>query len=443
MNPDNPITISVWNYYNGSVKEKFDSLVNEFNETVGAENGVVVEAQSYGDVNELAESVYNSANKSMGALPMPHIFAAYPDNAFRIDQVSELVDLEKYFNQDELSQIRPEFLKEGRFGNDKGLKILPIAKSTEVLYLNKSYWDSFADKSGAKLEDLKTWEGLIKVAKQYYEKTGKAFCSIDANANYMLVSSMQMGDEIYRYEGDRAEINLKDENAYRIWKNYYIPYVSGYFVKTGRFSSDDVKTGAVIAYTGSTAGASYFPLEVAKDDKAIPIEGITLPYPYYEGGKPYAIQQGAGMCISKSDEAHEYASALFLKWFIDVSRNVQFAVSTAYLPVKTEALNSERILDEVKKSGSENPAVVHTINTSMEMFHNYTLYGNQPFLGSYNMRVLLEDSLLQRCKADSQKLKERIANGEEREDVLKELTSKKDFEDWYQGFLGSAAKILK
>lgn len=443
LDQDKPITISVWNYYNGSVKEKFDSLVTEFNETVGAKKGVVVEAQSYGDVNELAESVYNSANKSMGALPMPHIFASYPDNAFRIDQISELVNLEHYFSKEELSEIRPEFLEEGRFGEKQELKILPIAKSTEVLFLNKTDWDSFAAKSEASLEDLSTWEGLIEIAKKYYDQTGKAFFSIDANANYMLISSMQIGSELYHYIGDNAEFNLNKENARRIWKNYYVPYLQGYFMKTGRFSSDDEKTGTVIAYTGSTAGASYFPIEVAKEDEAIPIEGITLPYPYYEGGKPYAMQQGAGMCIAKSDEAHEYASSLFLKWFIDLPQNVQFAVSTAYLPVKSEALKTEAILKEANNMGVTNQAVQNSITTAINMFQTYTLYGSKPFTGSYDMRSLLENHLLQHSKDGLEQLSKRVQKGEKKADVLKELSSEASFEEWYKKLIDSVNKTLK
>lgn len=438
LDPGNPITVTVWNYYNGSVKDKFDSLVTEFNETVGTKEGIVVESQTYGDVNELADSVYESANKTMGALPMPNIFASYPDNAFRIDQVSELVNLEEYFSEKELKDIRDEFLVEGRFGKDQTLKILPIAKSTEVLYLNKTFWDDFSHKSGARLEELATWEGLIKIAKLYHDQTGKAFCSIDANANYLLVSSMQMGDELYQYQGEKGVLNLQEENAYRIWKNFYVPYINGFFIKTNRFSSDDLKTGKVIAYTGSTAGASYFPIEVAQEDKVSPIEGITLSYPVYQGGAPYAIQQGAGMCIAESDKSHEYASAMFLKWFINTPQNVEFAVSTAYLPVKKEALKADVILKETEEAGITSKAVQNSIKTSMAMFHSYKLYGNKPFQGSYNMRNLLETTLVQKYNEDIEKLNKRVAQGEDRAKVVEDLISKKNFEDWYQRFMYNA-----
>ena len=313
LDPDNPITVSVWNYYNGSTKNQFDRLVSEFNETIGTEKGIVIEAQSYGSVNDLADAVFASANKEIGSMPMPDVFAAYPDNAFRINKISELVSLNDYFSEDELEEIKPEFLSEGQFGNNQNLKILPIAKSTEILYLNKTYWDAFAAETGASLDSLATWEGLVKTAKRYYNHTGKSFFSLDANANYMLVSAMELGGNLYTFDGDTATLNLSEDTAYRIWNNFYIPYINGYFVKSGRFSSDDAKTGNIVAYSGSTAGAAYFPTEIAIADQLVPVELITLPYPIFENTKPYVIQQGAGMCISQSDHAHEYAAAGIFK----------------------------------------------------------------------------------------------------------------------------------
>lgn len=442
LDVNNPITISVWHYYNGLVKDKFDSLVTEFNETIGMEQGVVVDAQSYGDVQQLADAVFDSANKTIGAQPMPDIFAAYPDNAFRVNQIVELVDIETYFTKDELSEIRTEFLEEGRFGEDQKLRVVPIAKSTENLYLNKTYWDTFASETGAKLEDLATWEGLLGVAELYYNHTGKAFFGIDANANYMLLASMQLGEELYSYNGSHAELNFSEEVAYKIWENYYIPYIKGYFAKTGRFSSDDAKTGNTLAYTGSTAGASYFPTEVAEQDNVVPIDVITLPYPYFEDGQPYAIQQGAGMCIAKSDEAHEYGAALFLKWFIEQKQNVKFAVSTAYFPVKTEALTEEIIIKELENTEVTNDAIRKSIQTTIKMFGDYTLYGNRPFEGSYEMRKLLENHLFSKVQSDLSLLEKQVSKGEERLEVIESLSSKEQFLQWYEQFSDEAFQIL-
>ena len=103
-----------------SIKEKFDEIVSEFNETVGMEKGIVVDAQSQGDVDQLATSVQNSVNQAIGSSPMPDLFAAYPDTALTVHKIKGLVNLEQYFTQEELNEYRKEFLEEGEASNKKG-----------------------------------------------------------------------------------------------------------------------------------------------------------------------------------------------------------------------------------------------------------------------------------------------------------------------------------
>lgn len=43
------------------------------------------------------------------------------------------------------------------------IKIFLTAKATEILMLNKTDWDKFAAATGARLEDLKTWEDCWKI----------------------------------------------------------------------------------------------------------------------------------------------------------------------------------------------------------------------------------------------------------------------------------------
>ena len=442
LNPDKPITITVWHYYHGQIKEKFDNLVSEFNETIGMERGIVVDAQSHSDVTKLSNAVYDAANKNIGAQPLPDIFAAYPENAFRVNKITPLVDLENYFSSQELSTYRQEFIEEGRFRENDKLKILPIAKSLEVLYLNKTYWDKFAAKNDVTLEDLRTWEGIVKTAEKYYNQTGNSFFGIDSNANFMILSAIQLGEEIYDYNGDNIKINFDKDLAKKIWEVYYIPYIKGHFNKMGRFSSDDARTGVVLAYTGSTAGAMYFPEEVSfSRNKSYPVEAEILPYPYYKDGEPYVFQQGAGMVITQSDKIREYAAALFLKWFTKLNQNIDFALSTGYFPVKDKALKEEVLLAELNEKDSTS-TVRKTIKTSMQMFDEYNLYTNKPFKDSYKLRYLFENHLFNNIQKDKEILVNRVANGEDRSTVISELISQKEFEKWYQQFKQEAARIL-
>ena len=135
LDPNKPITLEIWTYYNGTQKAAFDGLVTEFNETVGAEKGIVVEAYSQGNVNDLIQKVEESAEKKVGAGEIPDIFAAYADTAYKVDKLGLVASIDQYMTEEELASYRDEYMSEGRIGEDGSLKIFPIAKSTELMML--------------------------------------------------------------------------------------------------------------------------------------------------------------------------------------------------------------------------------------------------------------------------------------------------------------------
>lgn len=42
LDPDNPVSLTVWHYYNGAQQATFDELVSEFNAAEGKEKGIYV-----------------------------------------------------------------------------------------------------------------------------------------------------------------------------------------------------------------------------------------------------------------------------------------------------------------------------------------------------------------------------------------------------------------
>ena len=72
-----PVTLTVWTYYNGEQLDAFNALVDSFNDTVGKEKGIVVESSSQGSVNDLETNVMAAAEEKVGASDMPAIFSAY------------------------------------------------------------------------------------------------------------------------------------------------------------------------------------------------------------------------------------------------------------------------------------------------------------------------------------------------------------------------------
>ncbi len=94
--PGKPVNITIWTYYNGEQLEAFNALVDEFNSTVGKEQGITVESSSHGSVTDLENNVLASAEGKVGAEAMPNIFSAYADTAYALDEMGQIADLSDY-----------------------------------------------------------------------------------------------------------------------------------------------------------------------------------------------------------------------------------------------------------------------------------------------------------------------------------------------------------
>lgn len=438
FDPKNPVVISLWHYYNGPQKIAFDTLIDEFNETVGLEQGIVVEPSGQGSIPELTEKVIDAANKKVGAEDIPNIFAAYADTAYQVDQMGLVADLKPYLTQEELSEYVPGFIEEGRLTNEEEFKIFPTAKSTEVFMLNKTDWDKFAAATGASTSSLKTMEGVAQIARQYYDWSGgKAFFGRDAMANYFIIGCKQLGKELFEVSDGSVKLNCDEAVMRRLWDNYYIPYISGYFASYGKFRSDDAKTGDIIALVGSTSGAAYFPDTVmVGDTETYPIEVAVLPAPVFEGGEQVAVQQGAGMVVSKSDKSKEYASIVFLKWFTEQSRNIDFSIESGYLPVKTSANQADVLTQALDKLTDS--AITTNLKATLPVAANTVasseMYTNKAFKNGTAARAVLENSMQDKAEQDLKTVHEQMQQGVPHDEAVAMFDTDENFHQWLESF---------
>jgi multiple sugar transport system substrate-binding protein len=265
---------------------------------------------------------------------------------------------------------------------------------------------------------------------------GKAFFGRDAMANYIIVGSKQLGQEIFSVESGQVSIHVDEGIMRRLWDNFYIPYISGYYTAVGRFRSDDAKTGEIIALVCSTSAIPYFPDTVIIDDREeYPIESLVLPLPNFENTAPFAVQQGAGMVVVKSDKLRERAAVEFLKWFTDIDRNIRFSLESGYLPVKKEA-NDIRVIQKFLADAKDN-RVTEKMESSlpvlMEQLESYELYTNDPFENGTNAREVLSKALIDKSKADREKVMELLEKGNTREEAVKEVATEENFQEWLRG----------
>ncbi len=431
FSPASPVTVTVWTYYNGDQLETFNRLVETFNDTAGKEKGIIVESSSQGSVNDLENSVLDAAEGKVGAQALPNVFLAYADTAYAIDQMGLLADLSPYFTEEERAAYIESYLREGDFNGNGSIKIFPSAKSTELLFLNDTDWQPFAAAVGADYSDLSTMEGLVSTAEKYYSWSGgKALFGRDAMANYMLIGAEQQGCTIFEVENGKMTIGLTESVARKLWDNYYVPFVKGWFDATGRFRSDDIKTGNIIGYVGSSSSATYFPSQVmTSDTENHDIELKVLPCPKFKGGADVTVQQGAGMAVTDGPAEEVEASVEFLKWFTLPENNIEFAVGSGYLPV-THAAND---MDAIHASGlTITPKMDAILTGAVDAVNTWELYTPRAFSGGADARNVLEYALSDIASADRATVEERLAAGQSAEEAEAEFLTDDYFTRWYE-----------
>lgn len=428
--PKNPVTITVWHYYNGALMNAFESLIKNFNETVGVKEGIIVEAYGMGNLSELEKAVIASANKEVGSQPMPNIFASYADTAYEAEKRNLLANLDDYFTTAEKELYIDSFIEEGRIGANGELMIFPIAKSTEILLLNETDWIPFANAFSLSYDDLATLEDITRVSEMYYEWSGgKAFFGRDSMANLFIISSRQFDIEIFGAKGE--VVNIDRSVMRKIWDNYYVPYISGYFYSYGKFRSDDTKVGDILAYIGATSSAAYFPSEVTLDGNVYPINAKVLPVPGFKDAKKVMVQQGAGMAVTKSSQQMEYASAVFLKWFTDAQNNIEFSALSGYMPVKKLSADYTTLSTQLEKNSvSISPITNETLRISLDAIKVSELYTNKAFTGGVAARSVLEDNLQSKALADRESVLALIETGVSHAEAVAQFNTDDNFEKW-------------
>ena len=441
-----PIVLTLWHVYGGQVDSPLNKIIDNFNDTYGKEEGIYVQVTSVSNTNTIHEAVLAAGKKEPGAAELPDIFVSYPKTVLSLPDSDILVDYKKYFTEEELSKYFTEFIEEGMI--DDKLLVFPVAKSTEIMFVNKTLFDRFAAETGANEEDLATWEGLFKMAKQYNEWTdaktpdikndGKNFFVHDYHFNYFQVGCESLGEHFF------AENDTNGSLAFGpVFKKTWLPYADaaisgGIWLREG-YATEPLRTGGAIVSMASSASVLYYEdIVTYENNVSEPIEVAALPAPVFEGGEKLVMQRGAGFCITKSTEEKENAAAKFIKWLTEPEHNVEFVTKTGYMPVTKDAF---KILPEyVKKlESSKYRSLYEAIAKTQEEYRFYTA----PKLPNYlDLEMRFEKNVrleLSRAKQEYEAVLGKLATSKELSDEEKKQEKEHCVEDAYTNI----TKIMK
>ena len=165
----------------------------------------------------------------------------------------------------------------------------------------------------------------------------------------------------------------------------------------------------------------------------MPIDFAAFAYPTFEDGTSYAIQQGAGMCVSKSTPQKQEGAAVFLKWFTAAAQNIQFSMTTGYLPVQKEAYTSPdftAVLEELKSGDDSQKNVAAVYEIALHQITESNTYAAKPFAGSYQVRSVLQSTLLSMGEQGRILAEDLRTEGLSEAEILTRMDLEHQFESW-------------
>ena len=414
-NADDPVTLTMWHVYGSQTRSPLNDAIDEFNDTVGRENGVTVNVVSVTSSSAIDKALYASANGEPGAEELPNLFTAYPRGAEIVGE-DKLLSWNSYFSAEELALFRDDFISEGYFG--EALLMLPIAKSSEGLFLNKTLFDRFSAETGVSADDLKTFDGFFETANIYYDWSGgRNFTQINDFYNYAYIGMKAYGGEFIK----NGKLNLNDEAFEKVWLTLSKAAIYGGICLDDGYAASRWKTVEIISNIGSTADILYQPEMVFYPDNTTEnITSVSLPYPMFAADKPVAVHRGGGLfAVRSDDERKNYGAYIFAKWLTEKESNLSFVTNAGYLPVTDEAFAALFADTGI----AEKDSYQNLYDMMSGMMDTYELHALPIYSNASDIQSRFEQNVKLVLRFAHNQYVARTSNGEDKEAVLNELAA--------------------
>ena len=392
-----PVTIKFYHQMGAALEAILNDTIEEFNKIYP---NITIEHDSLGDYDGIRDQIKTEITVG----DQPNLAYCYPDHvalynvAGAVQPLDVLIESEYGFSAEDIADFIPAYYNEGKSFGDGKMYTLPIAKSTEVLYYNKTFFEKHG------LTVPTTWAEMEEVCKKIKELEPTSIpLGYDSEANWFITMCEQYGSEYTSVEGENFrfnnETNRNFTKMFRTWfENKWVTtealsggYTSALF--TGKSSSGDAVSTRCYMCIGSTGGATY--QQPSQTNGVYEFEvGITT-IPQVDPAKPKVISQGPSVCVFKSDDPQEVlASWLFAKYLsTDVTFQARVSMNNGYAPV-VNSVKENPIYAEFLESANTANIQAYAVKVALEQTDAY--YVSPAFNGSSEAREQV-GLLMQKC----------------------------------------------
>ena len=401
------INITFYHTMGENLRTVLNNYIEEFEEQYPFINVIHEQVGSYDDVRDTI-----STELTEGA--QPNIAYCYPDHVALYNVAMAVVVLDDYIDytgeytftnvdggpitvsgigltQEQKDDFIQGYYEEGRQFGDGKMYTLPLSKSTEVLYYNKTFFD----KEGLKVPT--TWEEMEEVCAaikaKYPDSTPLGY---DSEANWFITMCEQLKTPYTSADKSTGHFLFDNAENHAFVKEFRDWFVKGYVTTQdilGGYTSDIFTKQQSYMSIGSSAGAKH----QAPDDKSFEV-GIA-PIPQADSTNNKVISQGPSLCILESGNKDEdMASWLFMKFLTTtVGFQAEFSEASGYVPV-IKSVSEDPFYQEFLESADGYDTGIAALSAKVCLEQESYYYTSPAFNGSSTARDQV-GALLQACFA--------------------------------------------
>ncbi len=327
------VTITFYHTMGSNLTTVLDAYIAEFNQLYP---NIHVQYTSVGSYDDVRDQI--ATEITVGG--QPNIAYCYPDHVALYNLARAVQTLDGYIDHPEMGlteEQKADFIEgyynEGRQFGDGLMYTLPLSKSTEVLYYNKTFFEANG------LTVPTTWDELEALCAKIMEIDPNCFAlGYDSEANWFITMCEQLQSP---YTSATAPHFLFDNETNRAFIKRFREWYDNYYVTTqtvlGTYSSSlFVSTDVIKSYMsiGSSAGATY-QRPTKNADGTYPFEVGIATIPQANPDNKKVISQGPSLCIFKKANPQEVAASwLFVKYLTtNVEFQAEFSMVSGYVPV--------------------------------------------------------------------------------------------------------------